>query len=143
MKLTIQTEVTSNIDQVFKGFNEELFAKLTPPLMPGKLIRFDGSKAGDEVHLDFPLGNKWVSHIVEDEQTEDGYYFKDIGVKLPFPLKKWEHQHIIKKSDQTGSIIIDDIDYQTFSRLLDFIIFPFMWLIFTYRKPIYKKSFQN
>jgi len=143
MKLIIETKVQSNIDDVFKGFDEKLFVKLNPPLMPGKLIRFDGSKEGDEVHLDFPLGFKWISHIVADEQTNDTYYFKDVGVKLPFPLKKWEHQHIIKRINNNESKIIDNIDYHTFSTILDYIIYPFMWLIFAYRKPIYKKSFQN
>lgn len=142
MKILVETYVDASFETVVANFNEELFKSLNPPLMPAKLERFDGCNKGDEVHLSFPLVGKWTSLITEAHSKPNEFYFKDIGVKLPFPLKTWKHQHFVKKTTK-GTLIIDSIDYQSFNFLFTALTYPLFWLIFNYRKPVYKKFFQN
>lgn len=142
MKILVETQVEADFETVVAGFDEKLFLSLNPPLMPAKLERFDGCNKGDEVHLSFPFLGKWISLITEGHANSTEFYFKDVGTSLPFPLKTWEHQHFIKKNG-TGTTITDSIDYQSLNIVITALIFPFLWLSFNYRKPVYKKIFQN
>ena len=143
MRITISTLVNQGYRSVAEGFNQELFKKLNPPFPPVKLLRFDGSKKGDVValELDFLLFKQtWESHITEDGQTEDEWYFIDQGVKLPFFLAYWKHHHRVVQTG-THATIIDDITFRTPFAWLDYLFYPVMWLQFLYRKPVYKKVF--
>jgi hypothetical protein len=51
MRIRITTLVTQNYRQVADRFDQNLFKALNPPFPPVKLLRFDGSRKGDEVHL--------------------------------------------------------------------------------------------
>lgn len=139
MNIYIVTQVSQSIPQVFGAFNQELFLALKPPFLPMKLLRFDGCKVGDQVHLDLGL-NVWISLITEHQIGEDECYFVDEGSQLPFPLKKWRHQHLIKRQGEE-TLIIDNIDYSTGLKLLDLIVFPFFYFMFWLRKPVYRKFF--
>ena len=148
MKIIIQTIVSKTIEEVFDGFTEDLFKDLAPPLLPMNLLRFDGCKVDDQVHIELFLGQKWNSLITESEQTEKEIYFIDEGVKLPFPLSSWKHKHrlinaaIAEDSGiDSGTIISDEIEYSTGLKFFDMLLFPAFWLIFYYRKHIYKKKF--
>lgn len=142
MNIRVETLVQADFETVVAGFDQELFLALSPPLMPVKLNRFDGCKKGDEVHVHIPLAGQWTSLITEDHSKPTEFYFKDVGQILPFPLKQWEHQHFVKKNDK-GTIIIDNIDYQSFNSIFNLLIFPFLWIIFNYRQPVYKKFFKK
>lgn len=142
MKIFIQTKVQQSYKKVYSQFDKDLFQALNPPLLPVQLVRFDGSKKGDEVHLSFPFGMKWVSHIIEEEKNDQECFFIDKGMVLPFPLKEWTHRHRVIK-DNKGSTIVDDIEFKSNNILLDYVIFPVLWLQFIYRKPIYRKYFSN
>ncbi|AFM04896.1 hypothetical protein Fleli_2531 [Bernardetia litoralis DSM 6794] len=146
MKLIVETPINRSAEEVWNGFTEKLFLKLSPPFPKLKLNRFDGCKAGDEVHLELDFGiysSKWISYIIEQKNTESEIYFIDTSQDLPFPLKTWKHHHRIKKIDENNCIIIDDIDYYTSSKVLDTIIYPAMWAQFAYRSPVYKKFFEG
>ena len=94
MQFLISTAVEKSYDEVFMGFNEDLFQKLSPKNPPVTLLRFDGCAVGDEVHLEMTLpviGRKelWVSRIIRagevkgNEQFADEFFWaKVFGINL-------------------------------------------------------------
>ncbi len=132
------------MQKVWEGFNESLFRKLAPPFPKVELLRFDGCRKGDEVHLvlHFPfLKQTWNALIIENGASENEIYFIDIGSKCPFFLKSWQHKHIIRKVDNDKSLIIDQVEFSTGSLVSDLLFFPILYTQFLYRKPIYKNVF--
>jgi len=145
MNIRISTKVSQSYTSVMQGFNEQLFLRLNPPFPPVKLVRFDGCKKNDIVSLELNFilfKQKWVSQILEDHLNETKFYFIDFGTKLPFFLKYWKHQHRILKYNNEA-VIVDDIHFKTPFFLLDFLLYPVLYLQFLYRKPIYKKVFAD
>jgi ligand-binding SRPBCC domain-containing protein len=143
MRIIIETKVSSNVEEVFKGFNESLFLKLAPPFPLVKLKQFDGCHKGDTVHIELSFvlfKQQWKSLIINFSKQENEIYFIDKGVELPFFLKYWVHKHSIVKHN-CSTIIIDDIEYKTFNVVTDILFYPLMYLQFAYRKPIYQKVF--
>lgn len=142
MKIYLKTEVSGNYLTVFQQFDRKLFEALAPPFPKPLLLRFDGSKQNDQVHIQLvlPFGIKqdWVSLITEDGQDETLAWFVDEGIKLPFFLSKWKHRHIIEKKTENSSYIIDDIE---FSSPFVFLLYPVLWLQFAWRKPVYRRYF--
>ncbi len=124
-------------------FNEKLFVALKPPLVSVELNRFDGCTKGDKVHLTlkFPLGpsQKWNALVTENGEDDEKIYFIDKGEILPFPIKEWTHEHLIFKKSVNACIITDKITYFTGNKILDVCIFPFLYFVFYWRKPIYRK----
>ena len=145
MKLRIETKVRASLKEVKSGFTKDLFLRLNPPFPPVKLIEFGGCEKGDKVvlELNFILFKQhWISDITEDQQAEKRWYFVDIGSKLPFFLKSWRHHHEVQ-SNQTGSVIIDDITFTTGTLITDLIMYLPLYGQFLYRKPIYKSIFKS
>ncbi len=143
MRITIPTTVAQPVEVVWANFNAALFKKLSPPFPPSRLLRFDGSMPGDEVHIELNFlffKQVWVSRITDQRQTPDEIYFVDEGVKLPFFLRAWHHKHRIVRRDE-GSIIIEEIDFKTPSILTDWLFYPILYGQFRYRKPVYKREF--
>lgn len=145
MKINISTPVAQSMETVWNGFDQHLFSKLAPPFPPVRLLRFDGSEQGDEVHLELNFiffKQTWVSVITENVKTEKEIYFIDKGTKLPFFLKYWQHKHrIVKSVDMKRgihSLIIDEIEFES---PFGFLLYPALFLQFLYRKPIYRKIF--
>ncbi|MDO1444910.1 hypothetical protein Q0590_01540 [Rhodocytophaga aerolata] len=145
MRIRLTTLVTQNYQQVAANFDEKLFKALNPPFPPVKLLRFDGSRKGDEVHLElnFLLFKQvWKSLIIEDSVQEDEIYFIDKGIQLPFFLRYWQHTHrILKRGENTA--IVDDIQFKTPFILVDYLMYPVLYGQFFYRKPVYKKYFRR
>jgi len=145
MNIKISTLVNQNYQKVSEGFNRDLFLALKPPLLPLQLLRFDGCKTGDEVHIQLGAGflkTRWDAIIIDDAISEQEIYFVDEGKALPPILRKWKHKHrMLNKGAQTE--IIDDITYHTSSKLMDYLIYPIMYLQFWMRKPVYKKIFNQ
>jgi ligand-binding SRPBCC domain-containing protein len=145
MKISLSTPVQHNYRQVWAGFTRELFDQLSPPFPPVKVVRFDGCQKGDTVHLRlnfliFKLD--WISSIIDQETTDQEIYFIDKGTKLPFFLSYWHHKHrIIRDGDH--SRIVDEITFRTPTLLTDFLIYPVMYGLFAYRKPIYRSVFKS
>jgi ligand-binding SRPBCC domain-containing protein len=145
MRISIATKVSGDFEEVFRRFDITLFRKLTPPFVRINILRFDGCKKGDEVHIEtniLGVRQKWISLITSQHSDENEIYFIDEGVLLPKPLKYWKHKHIIEKSIDS-SIIIDDICYKSGSIFVDFLMFPALFLQFYYRKPVYKSCFSK
>lgn len=143
MKISISTPVGQSMEKVWKGFDERLFGALAPPFPPVKVLFFGGCMAGNVVSLELNFiffKQQWTSIIIEQKTTSNEIYFVDKGTKLPFFLRFWQHKHRIVKAE-AGSVIIDEITYQSPFKVTDYILFPLMFLQFLYRKPIYKKIF--
>jgi len=145
MKILIKTKVEKNYNDVFEGFDENLFLELKPPLLPLKLLRFDGSRKGDEIHIQLGAGfvkQRWDALIVEDGEKEGELYFIDKGIQLPFFLKEWTHHHRVLKSNE-GATIVDEIYFKSPFFLFDYLLYPILYLQFYARKPVYKRVFKN
>ncbi|TDQ12920.1 ligand-binding SRPBCC domain-containing protein [Algoriphagus boseongensis] len=145
MKLTLETTVEQGYLDVKSGFTEKLFKKLSPPFPPVKVIRFDGCEKGDLVSLELNFllfKQKWTSEIKEGFTNEFEFCFVDEGIELPFFLKKWHHRHRVISSG-IQSKIRDEITFEAPLGLLTLLLYPAMWVLFSYRKPIYKKMFKR
>lgn len=143
MKLKITTPVKAPLENVKAGFTRDLFLSLNPPFPPVQLRQFDGCVAGDKVELELNFiffKQTWVSDIIEDQESEDRWYFIDVGTRLPFFLKSWRHHHQVERVGD-GSRIIDDITFSTGTILTDLLMYPALLGQFLYRKPVYKKIF--
>ncbi|SMG50561.1 hypothetical protein SAMN05661096_03692 [Marivirga sericea] len=146
MQLKLTTKVTQDYISVKEGFNEKLFLSLNPPFPPVKLKEFGGCNKGDIVHLELNFiffKQDWISEITYDNTSDSVFEFVDEGTKLPFFLKYWKHHHVVKKDNKDQSLIIDDITFKSPFILMDFFLFPVLWLQFAYRKPIYKRIFKS
>ena len=145
MKFTIHTKVKGNYLKVFQQFDQDLFEKLSPPGAQVELIRFDGSKAGDIVHIRLKMlgiiSEDWISEIRESKVEEGKAWFIDQGTTLPFFLSFWHHRHLITADGPDQSVITDAIEFRTPFFLLDWLMFPVMYLQFLWRKPVYKRFF--
>ena len=144
MKIIIKTPIAKNYLEVFEGFTQDLFDFLAPK---GQLnvLKFDGSRKGDEIELEFlkPTKGYWKSIITEDGQDETKAYFIDEGVVLPLGLGTWKHQHIVEKVDEHNCIIIDEIDYTAkFKPFTPFLYLP-LYFAFAPRKKKYQEFFKD
>jgi ligand-binding SRPBCC domain-containing protein len=146
LKIIFRTPVATSMQQVKLGFNRDLFEALSPPWVKVHLQRFDGCKVSHEVHLEIQnlwMRQKWVSVITAEESNERVWSFTDEGRLLPWPLTFWKHIHRVEILDDNSSLIIDDITFGCRSRVLEVLIFPFLWGTFAVRPRIYKKIFKG
>jgi ligand-binding SRPBCC domain-containing protein len=146
MHLKIKTVVKQNYLKVKTGFTKELFLSLNPPFPPVVLKEFGGCEKSDIVHLrlNFILFKQdWISEITYDRTDAKVFEFIDEGKKLPFFLKSWKHHHLVNNIDGERSEIVDDIHFKTPFMLMDYLMYPVLWLQFAYRKPIYRKLFST
>lgn len=139
MKIQLQVTVSGQVASVFARFDQKLFEALSPPLMPVRVLRFDGCEVGHEIHLSLPVG-EWISLITERVVGDSESFFVDEGKKLPFPFVYWRHQHIVRGAKE-GVILIDAIEYKTKSPLLDILVRPVLWMMFKARHPVYRRYF--
>ncbi len=145
MRITIKTRVEQDYRKVFQAFDIHLFMKLKPPLIGLNVLRFDGCKKGDEVHVEINIlgfKQKWIALVTSQGEDEKEIFFIDEGVLLPKPLKYWKHTHKIENSIDS-SIIIDDICYKSGNKIVDFLLFPAFFIQFYFRKPVYRSFFSK
>ncbi len=138
MNITLRSKVKADLATVSGRFDEDLFKYLLPP--GARLIAFGGSTKGDLVHLELPLAGEWISEITENGESEGEWYFIDEGRKLPFPIKKWRHKHVLRSAgDET--VIEDDMTFSTGSIIGDVIAYPLLFLSFLPRVWQYRRYF--
>jgi ligand-binding SRPBCC domain-containing protein len=145
MRILIKTRIKTNYTEAMAQFDRALFEALAPPFPKIEIVEFTGSKKGDRVHIRFlpPVNQDWISDITADGINEKEAYFIDEGVKMPFPLKQWRHKHIVEKDGEHNAVIIDDITYEGPNKIVSFLMYPFLYLSFLGRKPIYKRWFNK
>ena len=145
VNIKISTRVEQDYKTVFSKFDLYLFKKLKPVLTGLKVLKFDGCKKDDLVHVEintFGWKQEWKSLITENNENENEIYFIDEGLQLPKPLKKWRHEHKIAKFID-NCIIIDNIAYSTNSFILDLLLYPVLYMAFFQRKSTYKRHFKK
>jgi ligand-binding SRPBCC domain-containing protein len=144
LEIKIKSFVKPDVETVFSRFDLALFKELAPPFPKTNVLRFDGCQSGDVVaiELDFVFfKQKWESLITYFHKTDKEIIFVDTGSVLPFFLKTWEHRHIIVKTKEGGSLIIDHIFFSSGFFLFDWFLYPVLRKQFADRKPIYKRYF--
>lgn len=145
MRVVLRTPVSQLPAQVMAGFTRALFVALAPPFPKLRVLRFDGCRTGDKVEIELDTVVKrllWTSLITDDGVRPDGtHFFIDEGQLLPPPLRYWRHHHRIEPGPDGGSVIVDDLEYRTASRLLDVLLYPAVWAQFAWRQPIYRRWF--
>ncbi|KAA3440447.1 SRPBCC family protein [Rufibacter hautae] len=143
MKLHLQFKVAQNHRAILEGFTVDLFRALSPPFPSLKILRFDGSYPGDRVEIELqagPIRRRWTSLITEREENERESWFVDEGQELPAPLTFWRHRHLITQ-EKGHSIIHEQIEFSTGSRLLDALVYPVLYAQFSMRGPVYRRFF--
>lgn len=144
MQIVIETTVAENYIRVMERFDKTLFTALTPPGATVNIVRFEGSQKGNIVHIQLSLkgyfAQEWISEITDMGETAERVWFTDEGKVLPFFLSYWKHQHIVK-NNTSHAVIVDWIEFRTPFRVMDFLLYPIMYLQFYYRKPIYRRFF--
>ena len=140
MRVILKSRVKGEMTKVFAAFDKKLFSYLLPP--GAKLLRFDGSKKGDVVHLKLPGAGEWVSNIIYHEEGEKSCHFVDVGAKIPWPIKSWKHKHYVH-ADGDYSIIEDNMEFSSGLKPLDYLLFPLMYFAFLPRVRQYKSYFKN
>ncbi|RXK47557.1 SRPBCC family protein [Aquirufa rosea] len=137
----VKTKIKAPILHIWSLFDQNLLARLSPPFPPIKINRFDGCRRGDLVQLEIKLGFTrliWDSEITDDFESENKIYFIDEGRRIPLGITFWKHQHILEKIDSRETWIIDHINYSTRSKFLDILLYPLLWGMIIYRKPLYQ-----
>jgi ligand-binding SRPBCC domain-containing protein len=145
MQFLIKSMVPFPANAVWKHFNGNLMQMLTPFPLRIVLLRYDGQNTGDRFALRTGLPGfmaQWEGVITQHGQSPGSYWFIDQGTRLPFPLKKWTHTHILRVHTH-GSVIYDGIAYSTGYLILDFLMKPFLFSLFRVRKRKYLESFQK
>lgn len=140
MTIRLTSRVRGKAVDIFNQFDQQLFLFLLPP--GAKLLRFDGSEKGGEVHIKFPLGALWISRIVEDQGDHNPYFFIDEGAKLPFGLRTWRHKHSVREMGESHAQIEDHMTFSTGYALFDIIYYPLLYFAFLPRVWQYKKYFK-
>lgn len=143
MRIEVTTEIARPVEEVFRGFDRDLFLKLNPPFPLVRLLRFDGCEPGDDVHLELNFilfRQRWESVITQAGTGADGRHFVDEGRLLPRFLRTWRHYHGLE-STGPGTRIRDRIDFSTGYGWLDWLMYPMLFLQFLYRKPVYRRFF--
>lgn len=144
MELILHTDVAGNYRQILDQFTEPLFLALAPAFPKFKLLKFDGSMPGDNVEVELSAAGfsvKWTSKITEREISGTEAWFTDEGQKLPWPLKKWKHRHLVTRLSENKSRITDHIYFSTGSGLADKLLYPVLRAQFAARKTIYRRWF--
>lgn len=143
MRIHITTAVRQPYREVAQKFDQNLFVALSPPFPRVRLLRYDGNRPGDEVHVRLHFGffrQTWHSLITAADAQPGLVYFVDEGRKLPFFFRYWRHRHEIRQHG-TGSLIVDDVTFRSPNRLFDLLLYPLVYLQFAYRKPVYRRLF--
>ena len=142
----IQTKIGASMPFVWSQFNEALLKKISPPFPQVDIKRFDGCSKGDLVILEINLLFMkviWSSEITNSNEDSNQSVFVDEGIKVPFGINMWRHEHSIIKIDESRCYIQDFITYKTSNVFLYIIFFPFLLGMIFYRKPFYKKYLTN
>lgn len=145
MRIRLVTTVMAPFKEVYTGFNKKLFEYLMPPFRLAKIERYQGQEPGDIIDLRFrvPFVGNWTVIIKEKWLSYREYGFIDRGLRVPFGIVYWKHIHRVVARDKNTSFIIDDIEYETEWKVLDYLLYFPLMMIFWPRKFSYKKFFEK
>lgn len=146
MRLTFHTVVQRPLPFVAERFDERLFRYLTPPLPPVRIVRYDGQRPGDEVHLELNFllfRQRWISRIVSARTNPEEVNFVDEGIRLPFFLGRWHHRHRLLAMGSHATAIVDEIEFEAPVPWLSPLLAPALMGQFLARRPRYQSFFRH
>ncbi|MEN7551434.1 hypothetical protein AAG747_26190 [Rapidithrix thailandica] len=146
MKFKVKTAVPQPLVKVWQKFDDQLLQQLTPPYPILRLLRYEGNHTGDLIilELDFVLfKQRWKSQVVNFKLDNQYIAFTDQGIQLPFFLSTWQHTHQLEQTSKQHTIITDEVEYHTPMLVLDYLLYPLLFCLFLYRRPIYKRIFAD
>lgn len=141
LQFTFVTRVSAQRHQVADQFNQELLLKLKPPLVTMQLLRYDGQHCGDELMFAVGIGKltqKWHGAITQHRYTDKDWLFRDEGIALPHPLKRWKHTHALKSAKQ-GTLVIDRVQFCGKNPIYTLLLCLPIAMMFLMRKPAYQR----
>ena len=135
-----QSVIVKSIDLVKARdtFNDIKFLKYLISFQPVKIIEWQGTFDGAIAHMRFWFFG-WKDFKVEhgdNYKDEYSFSFKDHGIKLPFGLKQWVHEHIVIKRGRNIEII-DKIIFSGNNKLILLMIYPILIAPIFLRKVLY------
>lgn len=138
------TVIKAPFDKAHSGFNRDLFEFLLPPFKMAEVNKYEGQNPGDIIDLRFriPFIGSWSVIIKEKWLSHREYGFIDRGLRVPFGISYWQHIHRVVARTPDSSFIIDDIEYETQWKLLDYLLYIPLFLAFFPRKSQYKKYYK-
>jgi len=130
---------------VQKGFNKELFEYMMPPFSLARVVRYEGQGPGDIVEIKFnlPFMGYWTVIIKEAWLSHREYGFVDRGLRVPFGINYWKHIHRVVARNNDSTFIVDDIEYETSWKVLDFLLYFPLFMAFYPRKFQYQSYFKK
>ncbi len=142
MRITVSTPIPMSFDKVFHAFDRKLFDYVSPANQI-EVKRFDGVEVGDitEIHIKKPIKGTWITKIVDRQVSETSAHFIDEGTRLPFGMTSWRHEHIVVKTGENDSLIIDRAHFKTEFRVYTALLYLPLWLSFRSRRSKYRKYF--
>ncbi len=146
MRFQIKTRVKGGHREVFHGFDHNLLLQLSPPGFKLELLHAQDPQEPDSfIRLRMTIfglvKQEWENDFSHYELGSRECHFVDEGRIMPFPIRKWRHDHRVLADGATHAIINDDVTFKTVFFLLDWLLFPVLWLQFRYRRPIYRRVF--
>lgn len=145
MKFKIKTPVEQSFQEADRTFDAAYLVELNPQFPPFKILRYDGIENSKEVEIElnfFLFKQRWIYVISDKKETAQEWSFADTGKKTPFFLKSWYHQYQML-NDGGRLLLCDTVVFKTPFFLLDYLLYPWLYMHFLYRRPVYKKRFSK
>ncbi|MFG1492247.1 hypothetical protein ABMA75_01685 [Halobacteriovorax sp. ZH4_bin.1] len=137
--LVINTIVNASVDEILNNFNADTMQEATPPFINLEVPRFDGNSVSDQTHLITSICGhyqSWVIEVTQKKETSDGIIIRTEAIETPFPFTMWIHTYHIRDIGNDQTKITDNIKYKTENFAFDLLIYPIIYFIMYYRKPI-------
>jgi len=144
MRIRLITTVRKPFKIVYKGYDHELLKFMLPSPF-ARITRYEGQNPGDIIEICFkiPFMKNWTAIIKESWLSHREYGFIDRGLRVPLGISYWKHTHRVVARDNNSVFIIDDIEYETSSKIWDKILYIPLFLMFYRRMFLYKKYFRR
>ena len=124
---------------VIRSFHDLKFVEFLTAGQPVKMNFWEGIDNNKNASFSFWFfGWKTINVVHKNYRiSKDHLYFEDHGTELPFGLILWQHQHIVKRSDN-GTVIIDKVLMEDSVPFKKFWIYPIMIFPIFIRRWTYK-----
>jgi ligand-binding SRPBCC domain-containing protein len=145
MRIRLVTTVKSPFNKVYEEFNIHLFKYLLPPFNLAEVLKYEGQNPGDiiDIKINVPFMSHWTVIIKDSWLSHREYGFTDRGLRLPLGIIYWKHTHRLVARDNHSCFIIDDLEYESSSVFLDYLLYIPLWMIFYPRKFLYPRYFRR
>ncbi len=137
--IVITTTVNTHVEKILSSFSKETMQEATPPFINLEVTRFDGNDKGDRTQLITSICGhyqSWAIEVKTKKVYEDRTIIITEGVELPFPFTSWFHTYHLKKVSTNKTKIYDNIKYSTGNFIFDLLMYPIVYLVMYYRKPV-------